>query len=101
MSDPSPQRPETLPADQTPGDPLDADRQRLQTLFEEWLLLREQGQDVPAAELCRTWPHLGARLAEEIALHLRFEPPDRLGTGAPELPVREFAGLRYQPLRFH
>src|SRR5207302_1755182 len=59
------------------------------------------GQDISVTELCRECPHLGETLAEEIALYKRFEPPDSGKGRRPEPPVREFAGLRYQPVRYH
>jgi eukaryotic-like serine/threonine-protein kinase len=101
MPNPSQPRPETQTLDQTPGGPSGGDEQRVQALFEEWILLRDQGLDVPAADLCRGCPHLGERLAQEIALHRRFEPPSPVAAGPPEPPVKEFAGLRYQPVRYH
>src|SRR5262245_54891301 len=100
MPEPLPQPSDTLITNQTPAEPLDGDL-RVLALFEQWVLLRDQGQEVPVAELCRDCPHLAARLAEEIALHNCFERPDRVKSGPPPLPVREFAGLRYQPVRFH
>jgi serine/threonine protein kinase len=101
MSDPSQPFPESSAHDRTPPGPPVDDEQHLQTLLVEWILLRDQGRNVSAAELCRDRPHLGAQLAAEIALHLRFEPTAPTESGQPALPVKEFAGLRYQPLRFH
>src|SRR5262245_22583454 len=98
MSEPTHPSSETLPHGRTPQG---GDEQRVLALFEEWLLLRDQGRDVTVAELCRDCPHLSSRLAEEISLHLRFEPTVPSHSGQPGLPVKEFAGLRYQPLRFH
>ena len=66
-----------------------------------FILLRDQGQDISVTELCRECPHLGETLAEEIALYKRFEPPDSAQARRPEPPVKDFAGLRYQPVRYH
>jgi serine/threonine-protein kinase len=100
MSSPADQRPDTLYPDRTLDAPSGGDEQRLQSLFEEWALLREQGRDVPVAELCRDCPHLARALAREIALHRRFEPGPADG-GQPLPPVKEFTGLRYQPVGYH
>jgi serine/threonine-protein kinase len=101
MSDTSRQHPPPVLDDPASTAPPDADRQRVQALLEEWILLRDQGRDISVTELCRECPHLGETLAEEIALYKRFEPPDSAQGRRPEPPVKEFAGLRYQPLRYH
>jgi serine/threonine-protein kinase len=100
MSDSTFQHPDTPPPDQTLGDSPDSDRQHLEELIVQWVVQREEGHDPPIAELCRDRPHLAAALAGEIALLERFEPPRPVEV-QPEPPVREFAGLRYQPLRYH
>src|SRR5262245_51234533 len=101
LSAPSDRYPESLPHDRTASWRSGADGPRLQALLEEWVLLRDQGKEVPAAELCRDCPHLAETLAGEIALHMRFEPAAPVEAARPEPPVKEFAGLRYQPLRYH
>src|SRR5205807_1777961 len=101
MSDSTQPSPQTPPSGPTVQGPADGDGQRVQELFEAWLLARDQGSNVSVADLCRDCPHLGARLAEEIALYLRFEPTAPARPGHPDLPVQEFAGLRFQPLRYH
>src|SRR5437016_4173320 len=98
MSSPSNQRLETLPPDQTLDRLSDSDGQQLQTLFEQWARLHEQGSDVSVAQLCQACPHLAEPLAREIALHRRFEPPAPAAATQPEPPVKTFSGLRYQPV---
>src|SRR5262245_12977371 len=100
VADPSQRRAEKLHSDQTPFNPSDRDEQRVQSLFEQWVLMRDQDREVTVTELCRDYPHLAETLAQEIALHRRFEVPAPVEARPPELPIREFDGLRYQPLRF-
>src|SRR5262245_15394384 len=86
---------------QPPDEPAAGDRQRLESLFEEWILLRDQGREVSATELCGDCPHLASTLAREIDLHRRFEARAPAVAAGPQPPVEEFAGLRYRPLRYH
>jgi serine/threonine-protein kinase len=79
-----------------------SDEERLDQLLLDWENEFDRGRDVPAAELCRGCPHLGGRLAEQIAKLRSWKTPpaDDEPPEAPELPREAFAGLRYQPRKW-
>jgi serine/threonine protein kinase/Tfp pilus assembly protein PilF len=74
-----------------------SDEDRLDELLIEWEDQFEQGRDLSATELCSSYPHLAGVLGQEIAKlkKMRFRPEP-----LPEPPAAEFAGLRFQPVRF-